>query len=406
MEKPTFSHWLFCCRTRHIVTALLAVTICLRYIRGLVIPLPIVSLLSIWIVISCLSKSSRIVWSLLMTMVVLGVSLCLHLSPDPCGRIMRFIALTIGMFCFSPLLHGSESFAEYRHNMAIMLFYVLSIFVGASFMIYAYIVANNINIFDSQFSYYGFTGIFNRGMTLSPVAALVAMVAMWKALGIVGNKKHLIYWLSLSCMGMITCVAGGSRIAILGMALGLIVILGARVRLIYQAYKIKMIIPIILGMGGIIILLLPHSLTVVNYKHDIAARHNSLLYSREAKWATRWDEFKSSPILGIGYANAFPEDNNLGETPGAFIPGSSWLTVLTYGGVLAAIPFVWFMGEMVRRLWRMRRREEFPLLLSLMGFFLLNGMTEGWLFFAGSLMFPLFWLTCARIYDFEGNIDV
>lgn len=64
---------------------------------------------------------------------------------------------------------------------------------------------------------------------------------------------------------------------------------------------------------------------------------------------------------------------------------------------LTAIPFLWFMWDTVRKLLRRRGRPEYPLLLALLIFFLLNGVTEGWLFFAGSMMFPLFWLTCAAI---------
>ena len=55
------------------------------------------------------------------------------------------------------------------------------------------------------------------------------------------------------------------------------------------------------------------------------------------------------------------------------------------------------MWDTVRKLLRRRGRPEYPLLLALLIFFLLNGVTEGWLFFAGSLMFPLFWLTCSEI---------
>ena len=378
----SFIRRLFNNRTIEIVTAILAVTISIRYIKNIEIPLQIVSLLSLWIACSSIRKSIRVSWPLIIFVTILAISLFISPTTDYLARIFRFIAFIIGMLCFSPLIYSTR-LEKYRRLMAVILFISLTICVGISFLIYLYVLIIREDIFSSTFYYYGFTGIFNRGMALSPMAALVAIGALWISINGHLKPRWRILGLTIALTGTITCM---------------ILIAVCQHKILIRYFRTRTGVITVAVLFIILCVSLPYSLKVINYKQSIADKHNSILFSRAQKWQTRWAEFESSPLLGIGYANAFKEKDNLGETPGAFIPGSSWLTVLTYGGIAGGIPFLWFMFDLVKRLWRRRGKSEYSLLSGLLVFFLLNGMTEGWLLFAGALMFPLFWLTCSEIY--------
>ncbi len=393
----SFIRRLFNNRTIEIVTAILAVTISIRYIKNIEIPLQIVSLLSLWIACSSIRKSIRVSWPLIIFVTILAISLFISPTTDYLARIFRFIAFIIGMLCFSPLIYSTR-LEKYRRLMAVILFISLTICVGISFLIYLYVLIIREDIFSSTFYYYGFTGIFNRGMALSPMAALVAIGALWISINGHLKPRWRILGLTIALTGTITCIAAGSRMAVISLFICMILIAVCQHKILIRYFRTRTGVITVAVLFIILCVSLPYSLKVINYKQSIADKHNSILFSRAQKWQTRWAEFESSPLLGIGYANAFKEKDNLGETPGAFIPGSSWLTVLTYGGIAGGIPFLWFMFDLVKRLWRRRGKSEYSLLSGLLVFFLLNGMTEGWLLFAGALMFPLFWLTCSEIY--------
>lgn len=383
-------------RSRLPLAVLTASVICLRCIAGVGIPLPVLSGLCVLLTVLCLSGKPAVSLPLAAMLGLLLLSLALHPEPDFPVRAMRMAALTVGLVCFSPLV-STQALTRVRRVIARTLFTGLSLGVCASFLIWLYLTVTAGTYTHTSFSYFGFTGIFGYGMLLSSVSAVVCIAATWKFFR-AGSRGIALVMALLAAVSFVCCVAGGSRMALMALLLSLAaILLTQRQRLRDLSRKPAFLTALLLAVI-LTAVCLPGATTALRHKINVSQQHESLFYSRRQLWQTRTDEFLSSPLLGIGFANEFPiEDPITQRPPGSIEPGSSWLTVLTYGGILTAIPFLWFMWDTVRKLLRRRGRPEYPLLLALLIFFLLNGVTEGWLFFAGSLMFPLFWLTCAAI---------
>ena len=157
---------------------------------------------------------------------------------------------------------------------------------------------------------------------------------------------------------------------------------------------------ILTAIAGILVLIavVPPAMAIIKHKTAISESHGSLFYSRKELWDNRIREFKSSPLFGIGYANELPSSKDAPIDLTEIEPGSSWLSLLSYGGVIGTASFLVFAAVLIKRLVNIRHNRDFPFYLSLLLFMTVNASTEGWLMFAGSLMFPIFWLTATAIW--------
>lgn len=289
----------------------------------------------------------------------------------------------------------------------------MSLIVVVSFGILIYCMVTHKPISDHTYFYYGFKGVCDKGMTLSPMAALVAIFALYKSLRSISTSRFT-EWMVLFVIGMITCVGAGSRIAVAGLVIAIIILVISSAKEIQVTFK-NVGMRIALG-GGIItcVALMPHAMDVIKYKNEVGHRHKSLIYSRQSIWQTRVDEITSSPFIGIGYANEFhrPDSKNAPGDLTIIEPGSGWLSLLSYGGILGMGAFIWFLADLFRKIkskWQFAEtRPKAALTIALLAFFLIDSIAEGWLMFAGALMFPFFWLTCSiplntitSVYDNE-----
>ena len=243
------------------------------------------------------------------------------------------------------------------------------------------------------------------GMILSPVAAVVTIVSAAMALSLADNQQSkekayvsTIYGLMV-VIGILMCAVGGSRISFLGLAISLLALLTIRRKSLAGILK-KRTAATVLTCGVLaIIALMPLASNVIRHKNAIGERHGTILYSRQELWNDRIEEFKTSPLTGIGYANELSSDSESEDSLREIEPGSSWLSLLSYGGITGASSFLWFLLLLGKRLIHSRNNHRFPLLFSLLLFLLVNASTEGWLMFAGSIMFPVFWLTVSAIWE-------
>ena len=386
-------------RTRLILvqtlSVILASAICVRCSGLIDIPLPVITALSLTVLATCIEKQITLCLPLASLVTYYGLTLIMHPEPELPLRASRFAAFTIGMLIFSPLL-TSPWLNLAREQIGKMMFWILAIMVAASFAIWTYCMATGRQMSDTTFFYYGFKGIFDKGMTLSPIAGFISVITLQKALA-TNKPTHAAYWTIATVISIITCVAAGSRIATVAMIAAITIetllmrdclkkhLAGIRSRILATAA--------ILSLAA----LSPMALQVIVHKNSIGNSHDSLIYSRQEIWATRIKEISSSPFIGIGYANEYPRPSWKNE-PGKLTylePGSSWLSLLSYGGIIGTALFCWFMSATAKNIYRTRHSRLTPLTISLLTFFLVDGITEGWLLFAGALMFPLFWLICS-----------
>lgn len=127
-----------------------------------------------------------------------------------------------------------------------------------------------------------------------------------------------------------------------------------------------------------------------------AERHNSLTSSRDAKWDARINEFLDNPVFGIGFATQThytPDDDEAWiKTTGNIEPGSSWLALLAMTGIIGFILIAIINYRILHTLYLYRAKPIDILLFTLIIFFILHGIIEGWIIFAGGYIFYLYWL--------------
>lgn len=111
--------------------------------------------------------------------------------------------------------------------------------------------------------------------------------------------------------------------------------------------------------------------------------------SRDALWSQRIAEFKSSPILGIGFAaHGIGKNKQVGRNES----GGSFISVLAQTGIVGfiLILFIWFSAIMLPS--RVGNNPNMILLYSSFIFMSIHSIIEGYMFQAGWYMCLIIWL--------------
>lgn len=241
----------------------------------------------------------------------------------------------------------------------------------------------------------GFTGLFNHSMFLSPMGAISMLTCAYYGVTSLNKRKKTIWYL-FAFSSFIVCLTAGSRAALMAGIVGIL----------YFFYKInkqnlKQYFKIILAtlFIGVISFPLWHSYTdKITQKMEYAEEQGGLLTTRESLWERRLDEFNSSPIFGIGFANDSSQtENDLIIGGGQIEPGSSWLVILSMTGIFGTITFLVLLFKLITK--EKKKRESFytHYQYSLLIFFAIHLFAEGYLLSAGSGLFFYFWLLLGAI---------
>lgn len=242
----------------------------------------------------------------------------------------------------------------------------------------------------------GFAGLFNHSMMLSPMAA-IAMLICIKWVHTSNNKKIRFLFLTLAAISFITCIAAGSRVALVaGLVGGL-----------FYYYKVNKgrlsryvrVIMIIMTLGVLSFSLWRSYTGRIMEKMEYAEDQGYLLVTREALWTTRILEFKKSPIYGVGFASVDTTlTDKYDEKEGKVEPGSSWLVVLSMIGLLGFIPLFFLTLGYLKFLYQNKTKPKNSALLgALLILCIVHMMAEGYVFSAGSGLFFIFWLIMGLI---------
>lgn len=381
--------------------SLLGVLICVRYSSIINIPMPIISALSAILLLSCLQRHMKICYALVSLLLYYGMTIALHPYPELLLRVCRFSAFAIALLLFSPLLISSE-LTSIRKLLFKSIVTTLSVMVVISFVLWVYWTVLDYGISDNSLYFYGFRGIFDKGMTLSPVAGVIALVGLYYSLTHMGFSR--VIWVVISIMGVILTIAAGSRISVFGLVIALILELLLMREQLKLIAKTRYATILIVATIFVIAISLPFAIKTLVYKSILCEINDSFVMSRQEIWSTRFDEILTSPLTGIGYANEFPRPswlNSVGKLT-YLEPGSSWLSLVSYGGVIGLGIFCWFSIILAKKIMRNFTQQILP--LTLLTFLFINGVTEGWLLFGGALMFPIFWLSCSATFNPQSNL--
>lgn len=127
--------------------------------------------------------------------------------------------------------------------------------------------------------------------------------------------------------------------------------------------------------------------------------------SREVLWEQRIDEFYSSPILGIGFANTNHPTSYSMKT-GRIESGTGYGAVLSQTGILGFTSLLLIIIPNMLFLWRTQQSYLKSLLLALSIFFLVNSVGEGYLTTVGSSLCFYFWLIQGLIHSYKNGLII
>lgn len=247
--------------------------------------------------------------------------------------------------------------------------------------------------------------ISSHPMMLSAISAFVALVVTWRILSReekVGKIRLTLDYLLLIASIMLI-VWGGARSAMLGFGFAeiyLLVVFRKKLKAVGRVFLIVAAAAAFISIAG------GEFTWRIEFKFNKAEENNSIIFSRQQLWESRLEEFCDSPIIGIGFANAtrystlYDNEKVVVSDPNRVEePGSSWLSVLSNTGIV---------GFLILATWNLslfttirQRRKAGDIVASqygaLLTFVIIHGAFEGWILYAGSFIFFIYWLLTARI---------
>lgn len=240
---------------------------------------------------------------------------------------------------------------------------------------------------------------------------IAAVVSIWLTVRLIGGwTRPVMLILNVVCLlaSILLMIYCGARSAILGFIVAetyIAVVNIGRWRMMRWVY-----VAVVAGVG--ISFLAGGMVTYrVVRKFEIGKVANCIIFSRKQLWQSRIEEFAESPVVGIGFTNATRYSTLYGNEEALCVsshrreePGSSWLSVLSNTGVVGFAALAWFNIGLLRKV-RNRRKAGDPGALepgALLLLFLVVAFFEGYMLYAGSFVFFLYWLLTSRIHDDGG----
>jgi hypothetical protein len=230
----------------------------------------------------------------------------------------------------------------------------------------------------------------NQSMILGPIAGLGVLIAAARAIH--GRSWR---WGLLALLGLIPVLASGSRVATLATGAAGSYLLIRRKPMLggLAALGFLVAVGIFVARGGN---------ATESDSVGAALSRKGIENTRTDLWQSRIEEFKSSPLLGIGIAMGTGSGSAI-EADGAIRvePGSSYLAVLAMTGGVGTVAFFSALGLLLFGF--ASNHQQAPMdkdILSVVGIFLaVNGIAEGWILGFGSPLCFLFWLWLGNVGD-------
>lgn len=331
-----------------------------------------------------------------------AIGLVMNTPPSIFRSWERLGAFILLLLCVSPLIYSRKLF-EMRVKLFVCSLYVLTLLSVASFICYPleinFMKTRDLGVLEIRSG--TFSGLLNHSMTLGPVSAIATIFMLWNCLS---QRKPLIkiLYAIVALLSFLSCLLSASRGAVIACVLGVICLLW----MLYRSNLSNLWKYII----GAVVIVLFISLNFPNYTQMLVEkqyrnveRGGSMFASREEKWENRIEEFKSSPLLGVGFASISLDSsdavnydirkytNDTFAQRGVIEPGSSYLAVLSMTGIIGFI-FLW--TSVFKKVFAIYKdKQSFCILcLSILACMLVYFFSEGVILASGNYFCFFFWL--------------
>lgn len=335
------------------------------------------SILFITVILFTIKYGSKVSKNTLLFLFIVFISIFLNVIPSKFSPYARYLAFLAMILTLGPFF---KSRALYNFNKRIIYYFIFLFFV---------IVLLSIPLLGNQVY---FAGITSQSMVLAPISAICIVYLVsniktfWKNRKII---KKLIY-LFLLLASIIILIATASRSSIVGCLISILFYFLVKSKNLLKLIKSLVVFIIILGLSFPI---WKNQLDGILLKFEIQDNMDGN-NSRTSMWNSRIAEFRSSPVIGIGFSNVLRGSAGYRSEIDSIELGSSWLGLLSQTGILGLLSFLIMFISIFIRLWKIKNKDDTKyFLLSLLIFFSLHMIFEGYILAAGSILSIFFWLT-------------
>lgn len=336
-----------------------------------------------------------------MTMTILYIacilSIILNDIPTVYQPWMRFIFFVIVTIVATPFIQ-SDFYDKFR----------ITLFKYTHIILIAVIVFSIPFILSGKRGLAGFGGFTNHSMLLAPISAVTLITLLYL---LFKGRYNKIVIISLIIVTFITLLLAASRVSLVGAIV-------ATIYFFYRLYSNNKRKFATIAISIIALMTLSYPLWG-SYMEGIEKKNEAQITetgeinytgSRDVMWQQRIREFKSSPLVGVGFGYAeYVTDINerTGKITyqktdsGTVEPGSSWLGALSMTGLLGftALLVLWFKS--LRNCLKVEKIDKlFGVYIgSCLIFWAVHMIAEGQIFAAGSFLFFMVWLTFGAAYS-------
>jgi O-antigen ligase len=264
----------------------------------------------------------------------------------------------------------------------------------------AYFLGINYAFADETIHAPHFGGITVHSMVLGPIASLSMCYSFWLILNKQFTKKIIFFLIAILFISFSTVLLAASRVALSAGIVGLLFLI-IKISRKKMTRSIRTVILFII-LFAVTFPIWENFITKIQEKQEYSAENANLLITRENKWQNRLDEFRSSPLYGIGYSAVLERhDEDFNIITGQIESGSSWLAVLSMLGILGFIPVAYLFFQNLYYLYNDNNLPSSSLLGSVLIFFMVHMFAEGYIFAGGSFMFFMLWLTLGTVVAYR-----
>ena len=310
----------------------------------------------------------------------------------------RFISFLIGVGLLSPLFKNKELALLrqiiFKYINRFLLCIVVFSFIGRITGLFP--VTGVANLFQ---------GVTTNPMLLAPISAISILISVWGFYKMTSNFKFRYIFLFQLILSFLCLLLSGSRIAILGLVMGFFLFLFK----IYQKRMGKFMRIIFF----LLLLVIASSSIWMNYtdtlmkKFEYGEAQGDITASRTNQWEHRINEFKESPVFGIGFATL--HEGLYDETTGIIEPATSWGAFFSMTGLLGGLSFLLLVGIQFYKLFRDDSYSlETALFVGILCFFMIHWIAEGYMLASGSFLFFYSWLVLGiiDIYNDQKKLSI
>lgn len=327
--------------------------------------------------------------------IYIPISLLVVTGPDPIFKSwQRFVLFIFLMIAVSPLVNNPK--AIYLKSRLFKGTLLCCVFIGTiSFVCYFVGINYMRSAWDGSLLEYmnsqggTFGGITTHSMILGPISGAGAITCLY----LVNRYHRKIFWIGAAmCSGSILFAA--SRASLIA------TMVGVCIYFLFSRKGFSKNVKRIVGIIGVLVITFPlwdSALSGIESKNRELISEGINIDTRTEKWEMRINEWKESPIFGIGFCSVSKDDAiGLG---GIIEPGSSWLAVLSMTGGIGFILFCMIYFRACKNSLRLHLNTG-ALFGGIVVMFGMHMIAEGYIYSAGSFLCYFAWLSigCATEY--------